>query len=160
MRPGPGLFDPLVVGSNPTGGRADPAPEAAGQPVAGVPPCTAQSGRSLPIVCGCEYMVSRGEGSRDNGLSRVRPHGVATTSRLSGQGRQVEGFAGRIGAGPNGGSASVSPGGPLAPATALRYRKAARVCIRRAVDLEVIDRDPWPPLMRGAKNPQGPTEGS
>ena len=43
-------------------------------------------------------------------------------------------------------------GRALAPTTALRYRKAARACIRRAVDLEVIDRDPWPPPMRGAKN--------
>ena len=43
-------------------------------------------------------------------------------------------------------------GRALAPTTALRYRKAARACVRRAVDLEVIERDPWPPPMRGAKN--------
>ena len=40
----------------------------------------------------------------------------------------------------------------LSPTTALRYRKAARACIRRAVDLELIDRDPWPPPVRGARN--------
>ena len=40
----------------------------------------------------------------------------------------------------------------LSPTTAMRYRKAARACLRRAVDLDVIDRDPWPPPMRGAKN--------
>ncbi len=33
-------------------------------------------------------------------------------------------------------------GDVLSPRTALRYRKAARSCIRRAVDLELIDRDP------------------
>jgi len=40
----------------------------------------------------------------------------------------------------------------LSPTTALRYRKAARSCIRRAVDLDLIERDPWPPAMRGARN--------
>ena len=40
----------------------------------------------------------------------------------------------------------------LAQTTALRYRKSARACIRRAVDLELIERDPWPPPMRGARN--------
>jgi integrase len=43
-------------------------------------------------------------------------------------------------------------GEALAPTTALRYRKSARACIRRAVDLEIIEKDPWPPPMRGAKN--------
>jgi integrase len=43
-------------------------------------------------------------------------------------------------------------GGVLSATTALRYRKAARACIRRAVDLDLIERDPWPPPMRGAKN--------
>jgi integrase len=43
-------------------------------------------------------------------------------------------------------------GNVLSPTTALRYRKAARACIRRAVDLDLIERDPWPPPMRGAKN--------
>ncbi len=43
-------------------------------------------------------------------------------------------------------------GRPLAATTANRYRKAARACIRRAVDLELLDRNPWPPPMRGAKN--------
>lgn len=43
-------------------------------------------------------------------------------------------------------------GDVLSPTTALRYRKAARSCIRRAVDLDMIERDPWPPPMRGAKN--------
>ncbi|MEM9892932.1 MAG: site-specific integrase [Actinomycetota bacterium] len=43
-------------------------------------------------------------------------------------------------------------GKPLAAVTALRYRKAARACIRRAVDLELLPRDPWPPQARGAKN--------
>jgi integrase len=40
----------------------------------------------------------------------------------------------------------------LSPTTALRYRRTARSCIRRAVDLDLIERDPWPPPMRGAKN--------
>lgn len=43
-------------------------------------------------------------------------------------------------------------GGVLSPTTALRYRKAARACLRRAVNLDLIERDPWPPPMRGAKN--------
>ncbi len=42
-------------------------------------------------------------------------------------------------------------GRPLGPATAGRYRKVARSCIRRAVDLEIIERDPWPPASRGAQ---------
>jgi integrase len=32
----------------------------------------------------------------------------------------------------------------LAPSTAGRYRKIARACVRRAVDLEVLASDPWP----------------
>ena len=40
----------------------------------------------------------------------------------------------------------------LSPVTALRYRKAARSCIRRAADLDLIDRDPWPPPAHGARN--------
>ncbi|MGH1492156.1 MAG: tyrosine-type recombinase/integrase [Acidimicrobiales bacterium] len=40
----------------------------------------------------------------------------------------------------------------LAPGTATRYRRTARTCIGRAVDLELIDRNPWPPAQRGAKN--------
>lgn len=41
-------------------------------------------------------------------------------------------------------------GEPLAASTASRYRKVSRSCIRRAVDLEILDRDPWPPSNRGA----------
>jgi len=41
-------------------------------------------------------------------------------------------------------------GTPLAASTASRYRKVARSCIRRAVDLEILERDPWPPANRGA----------
>ncbi len=37
----------------------------------------------------------------------------------------------------------------LAASTAARYRKIARSCIRRAVDLEVLPADPWPPASRG-----------
>jgi integrase len=40
-------------------------------------------------------------------------------------------------------------GEPLAPSTAGRFRKVARACIRRAVDLGVLDVDPWPPAPRG-----------
>ena len=42
-------------------------------------------------------------------------------------------------------------GRPLGRSTAGRYRKVARSCIRRAVDLEIIERDPWPPPARGAQ---------
>ena len=42
-------------------------------------------------------------------------------------------------------------GRALGPSTASRYRKVARSCIRRAVDLEIIGRDPWPPAVRGAQ---------
>ncbi len=40
---------------------------------------------------------------------------------------------------------------PLAPETASRFRKVARACIRRAVDLEIIPADPWPPPARGRR---------
>jgi integrase len=40
----------------------------------------------------------------------------------------------------------------LAQNTARRYRNSARSCIRRAVELDLLDRDPWPPVARGAKN--------
>lgn len=40
-------------------------------------------------------------------------------------------------------------GQPLAASTAGRYRKVARACIRRAVDLEVLPVDPWPPVRKG-----------
>ncbi|MGI8663400.1 MAG: hypothetical protein ACR2LQ_09360 [Acidimicrobiales bacterium] len=40
-------------------------------------------------------------------------------------------------------------GQALAPATAGRYRKMPRTCIRRAVALDLIPTDPWPPDPRG-----------
>jgi integrase len=40
-------------------------------------------------------------------------------------------------------------GQPLAASVAGRYRKVARACIRRAVDLDVLATDPWPPAPRG-----------
>lgn len=40
-------------------------------------------------------------------------------------------------------------GSPLAASTAARYRKTAKGCIRRAVELGVIGADPWPPTPRG-----------
>jgi integrase len=40
-------------------------------------------------------------------------------------------------------------GRPLAASTASRYRKVAHACIRRAVDLEILAADPWPPRPRG-----------
>lgn len=40
-------------------------------------------------------------------------------------------------------------GEPLGPATAGRFRKVSRACIRRAVELGVLDVDPWPPAPRG-----------
>jgi integrase len=40
-------------------------------------------------------------------------------------------------------------GEPLSPSTAGRFRKVARACIRRTVDLGVLDVDPWPPAPRG-----------
>ena len=44
-------------------------------------------------------------------------------------------------------------GGMLAPATAQRYRKIARACVRRAVELDLLDRDPGLRRRRG-----GPVE--
>jgi hypothetical protein len=41
-------------------------------------------------------------------------------------------------------------GGPLATSTAGRYRKIAHACMRRAVELDQIKTDPWPPAPRGA----------
>lgn len=38
---------------------------------------------------------------------------------------------------------------PLANETARRYRRTARACVRRAVELEYIVVDPWPPTPRG-----------
>jgi integrase len=40
-------------------------------------------------------------------------------------------------------------GRPLSPSTAARFRKVSRACIRRAVDLGVLEVDPWPPAPRG-----------
>lgn len=40
-------------------------------------------------------------------------------------------------------------GQALAPATAARYRKVSKACIRRAVELEILAADPWPPVSRG-----------
>jgi len=40
-------------------------------------------------------------------------------------------------------------GRPLAASTASRYRKVAHASIRRAVDLEILAADPWPPRPRG-----------
>jgi len=40
-------------------------------------------------------------------------------------------------------------GRPLSASTASRYRKVARACLRRAVELEILDADPWPPAPRG-----------
>lgn len=40
----------------------------------------------------------------------------------------------------------------LSQTTARRYRNTAKSCIKRAVDLGLLDRDPWPPPIRGAKN--------
>lgn len=44
---------------------------------------------------------------------------------------------------------TAGDGGPLAASTASRYRKVAHACIRRAVDLEILAADPWPPRPRG-----------
>lgn len=41
-------------------------------------------------------------------------------------------------------------GQALGASTAGRYRKVARSCVRRAHELELIARDPWPPTRRGA----------
>lgn len=40
-------------------------------------------------------------------------------------------------------------GQTLAANTAARYRREARSCIRRAVELKLISADPWPPARRG-----------
>jgi integrase len=40
-------------------------------------------------------------------------------------------------------------GEPLGAATAGRFRKVSRACIRRAVELGILDVDPWPPAPRG-----------
>jgi hypothetical protein len=40
-------------------------------------------------------------------------------------------------------------GQPLAMSTAGRYRKVAHSCIRRAVELDKLKADPWPPAPRG-----------
>jgi hypothetical protein len=40
-------------------------------------------------------------------------------------------------------------GKALGPATAGRYRKVSKACIRRAVELGILDADPWPPPPRG-----------
>jgi integrase len=42
-----------------------------------------------------------------------------------------------------------SAGEPYAAATAGRYRKNAKACIRRAVELDQIPADPWPPTPKG-----------
>lgn len=44
-------------------------------------------------------------------------------------------------------------GQQLAPATAHRYRKIARACVRRAVELDILDRDPWPSAPKGRQQP-------
>ncbi len=43
-------------------------------------------------------------------------------------------------------------GKPLAQTTASRYRNTAKGCIQRAVDLELIPRNPWPPATKGARH--------
>lgn len=44
----------------------------------------------------------------------------------------------------------VGDGGqPLAASTASRFRKNARACVRRAVELDLLTSDPWPPSPRG-----------
>jgi hypothetical protein len=40
-------------------------------------------------------------------------------------------------------------GQPLAMSTAGRYRKVAHSCIRRAVELDRLEADPWPPSPKG-----------
>lgn len=40
-------------------------------------------------------------------------------------------------------------GQPLSPSTATRFRKVSRACVRRAVEVGVLDVDPWPPAPRG-----------
>ena len=43
-------------------------------------------------------------------------------------------------------------GQPLGAGTASKYRTVAHSCVRRAVDLELLESDPWPPPVRGASN--------
>lgn len=43
-------------------------------------------------------------------------------------------------------------GTPGSAGTASKYRTVCRACISRAVDLELLEHDPWPPVVRGAKN--------
>jgi integrase len=43
----------------------------------------------------------------------------------------------------------AADGQPLAASTASRFRKVAHACVRRAVDLEILAVDPWPPRPRG-----------
>jgi integrase len=45
--------------------------------------------------------------------------------------------------------ATAGNGAPLAASTAARYRKIPQACIRRAVDLDILDHDPWPPSPKG-----------
>jgi integrase len=40
-------------------------------------------------------------------------------------------------------------GNPLAPTTSRRFRQVSKACIRRAVELGVLETDPWPPPPRG-----------
>ena len=40
-------------------------------------------------------------------------------------------------------------GQPLSPSTSTRFRKVSRACVRRAVELGLLDADPWPPSPRG-----------
>lgn len=43
-------------------------------------------------------------------------------------------------------------GQPLAPTTAKRYRNTSKASIQRAVDLELLARNPWPPMAKGARS--------
>lgn len=43
-------------------------------------------------------------------------------------------------------------GQPLSASVASRYRKNAHACIVRAVDLDIIESDPWPPVPRGRRS--------
>jgi integrase len=40
-------------------------------------------------------------------------------------------------------------GTPLGAATAARFRKVSKACVRRAVELRILDSNPWPPTSRG-----------
>jgi hypothetical protein len=37
----------------------------------------------------------------------------------------------------------------LSPSRSSRFRKVARACVRRAVELDVLGADPWPPAPKG-----------